>query len=50
MKDKINSINFETNYDIVCNVTSKSWKNNPDNIKRLLFEQICSISAEREYN
>ena len=48
MKDKINSINFEKPiYDIVCNVTSKP-ENNPINIKRLLFEQICSTVRWRE--
>ena len=48
MKDKINSINFKKPiYDIVCNVTSKP-ENNPDNIKKLLFEQICSTVRWRE--
>ena len=48
MKDKIDSINFQKpNFDIVCNVTSKP-ENNPDNIKRLLFDQICSTVRWRE--
>ncbi len=48
MKDKINSTNFtKPSFDIVCNVTSKP-ENNPDNIKRLLVEQICSTVRWRE--
>ena len=48
MKDKIDSINFKKpNYDIICNVTSKP-ENNPDIIKRLLFDQICSTVRWRE--
>ena len=48
MKDKINSVAFQKpNFDIVCNVTSKP-ENNPENIKRLLFEQICSTVRWRE--
>ena len=48
MRDKINSTNFvKPNYDIVCNVTSKP-ENNPENIKRLLIEQICSTVRWRE--
>ena len=48
MQDKINSIDFQKpNFDIVCNVTSKP-ENNPKNIKRLLFEQICSTVRWRE--
>ena len=48
MKDKINSVNFKKPiFDIVCNVTSKS-ENNPEDIKRLLVEQICSTVRWRE--
>ncbi len=48
MKDKINSTNFsKPNFDIVCNVTSKP-ENNPENIKKLLIEQICSTVRWRE--
>ena len=48
MKDKINSTNFKKpNFDIVCNVTSKP-ENNPENIKRLLVEQIYSTVRWRE--
>ncbi len=48
MKDKINSTNFvKPNFDIVCNVTSKP-ENNPENIKKLLVEQICSTVRWRE--
>ena len=42
MKDKINSINFKKpNYEIVNNVTSKP-ESNPEIIKKLLVDQICS--------
>ena len=48
MQDKINSTNFEKpNFDIVCNVTSKP-ENNPESIKKLLVEQICSTVRWRE--
>ena len=48
MKDKINSTNFKKpNFDIVCNVTAKP-ENNPDNIKKLLIEQIYSSVRWRE--
>jgi len=48
MKDKINSTNFsKPSFDIVCNVTSKP-ENNPENIKNLLIEQICSTVRWRE--
>ncbi|MFL2852813.1 MAG: ACP S-malonyltransferase [Candidatus Pelagibacter sp.] len=48
MKDKINSVNFKKpNFDVVCNVTSKP-ENNPENIKKLLVEQICSTVRWRE--
>ena len=48
MKDKISSVNFKKPvFDIICNVTSKS-ENNPDNIKRLLVEQIFSTVRWRE--
>ena len=48
MKDKINSINFKKPiFDVVCNVTSKP-ENNPEDIKRLLVEQICSTVRWRE--
>ena len=38
---------MKPNFDIVCNVTSKP-ENNPENIKRLLIEQICSTVRWRE--
>ena len=48
MKDKINSTNFKKpNFEIVCNVTSKP-ENNPENIKKLLIEQIYSSVRWRE--
>jgi len=48
MKDKINSVDFQKpNFDVVCNVTSKPEKN-PENIKKLLVEQICSTVRWRE--
>ena len=48
MKDKINSINFKKPiFDVVCNVTSKP-ENKPEDIKRLLVEQICSTVRWRE--
>ena len=48
MKDKINSIDFKKPiYDIVSNVTSKP-ENNPENIKKLLVEQIFSTVRWRE--
>ena len=48
MKDKINSTNFnKPSFDIVCNVTAKP-ENNPENIKKLLIEQICSTVRWRE--
>ncbi|RPG94233.1 MAG: [acyl-carrier-protein] S-malonyltransferase, partial [Candidatus Pelagibacter sp. TMED253] len=48
MKDKINAVNFKKPiFDIVCNVTSKP-ENNPENIKKLLVEQICSTVRWRE--
>ena len=48
MKDKINSIHFtKPTFDVVCNVTSKP-ENDPNNIKRLLIEQICSTVRWRE--
>ncbi len=48
MKDKINSVNFKKPiFDVVCNVTSKP-ENNPEDIKRLLVEQICSTVRWRE--
>ncbi len=48
MKNKINFVDFQKpDFDIVCNVTSKP-ENNPENIKRLLFEQICSTVRWRE--
>ena len=48
MKDKINSVNFEKPvFNIVSNVTSKP-ENNPENIKKLLIEQICSTVRWRE--
>ncbi len=48
MREKINSTNFKKPiFNIVCNVTSKA-ENNPDDIKRLLIEQICSTVRWRE--
>ena len=48
MKDKINSVNFKKPiFDVVCNVTSKP-ENNPEDIKKLLIEQICSTVRWRE--
>jgi len=48
MEEKINSINFEKpKFDVVCNVTSKP-ENNPENIKKLLIDQICSTVRWRE--
>ncbi len=48
MKDKINSTVFEKpSFNIVCNVTSKP-ENNPENIKKLLVEQIYSTVRWRE--
>ena len=48
MKDKINSVNFKKpTFDVVCNVTSKP-ENNPENIKKLLIDQICSTVRWRE--
>ena len=48
MKDKINSVNFEKPvFNIVSNVTSKP-ENNPEKIKKLLIEQICSTVRWRE--
>ena len=48
MKDKINSIKFKKPiFDIVCNVTSKP-ENNPEDIKKLLVEQIFSTVRWRE--
>ena len=48
MKSKINSVNFKKPlFDIVCNVTSKT-ENNPEKIKKLLIDQICSTVRWRE--
>ena len=48
MKEKINSINFNKPiFEIICNVTSKP-ENNPENIKKLLVDQICSTVKWRE--
>jgi [acyl-carrier-protein] S-malonyltransferase len=48
MKDKINSVNFKKPiFDVVCNVTSKP-ENKPEEIKKLLVEQICSTVRWRE--
>ena len=48
MKEKIFSIEFKKpKFDIVSNVTSKP-ENNPDIIKKLLIEQICSTVRWRE--
>ncbi len=48
MKDKINSVNFKKpKFQIVCNVTSQP-EDNPENIKKLLIDQICSSVRWRE--
>ena len=48
MKDKIYSVDFKKPiFDIVCNVTSKP-ENDPENIKKLLIEQIYSTVRWRE--
>ena len=48
MKDKIDSVDFKKPiFDIVSNVTSKP-ENNPNDIKKLLIEQICSTVRWRE--
>ena len=48
MHDKISSVNFQKpNFDIVSNVTSVPEKN-PENIKKLLVDQICSTVRWRE--
>ena len=48
MRDKINSVDFKKPiFDVVCNVTSKS-ENKPEDLKRLLIEQICSTVRWRE--
>jgi len=48
MKDKINSVDFKKPiFDVVCNVTSKP-ENNPQDIKKLLVEQIFSTVRWRE--
>ena len=48
MKNKINSVDFKKPiFDIVCNVTSKP-ENNPENIRKLLIEQIYSTVRWRE--
>ncbi len=48
MKEKIELTNFKKpNISVVCNVTSKP-QNNPEDIKKLLVEQICSTVRWRE--
>ena len=48
MKEKIELTNFKKpNINVVCNVTSKP-QNNPEDIKKLLVEQICSTVRWRE--
>ena len=48
MKEKINLVNFtKPKFDIVSNVTSKP-ENNPEDIKKLLVDQICSTVRWRE--
>ncbi len=48
MKDKIYSVDFKKPiFDVVCNVTSKP-ENDPENIKKLLIEQIYSTVRWRE--
>ena len=48
MKDKIDSVDFKKPiFDVVCNVTSKP-ENNPEDIKKLLVEQIYSTVRWRE--
>ena len=45
---EINLVNFKKPiFDVVCNVTSKP-ENNPEDIKKLLVEQICSTVRWRE--
>ena len=48
VKEKINSVDFKKPlFDIICNVTSQS-ENDPEKIKKLLIEQICSTVKWRE--
>ena len=48
MEEKINLINFkQPEFDIICNVTTKAERN-PENIKKLLVDQICSTVRWRE--
>jgi [acyl-carrier-protein] S-malonyltransferase len=48
MKEKINSVIFKKPiFDIICNVTSRP-ENNPENIKKLLIDQISSTVRWRE--
>ena len=48
MKDKILSVEFKKPlFDIICNVTAQP-ENNPDVIKKLLVDQICSTVRWRE--
>ena len=48
MREKINSVEFKKpDFDIVSNVTSEP-ENNPEKIKKLLVEQICSTVRWRE--
>ena len=48
MKEKINLVEFKQPiFDIICNVTASQEKN-PENIKKLLVEQICSTVKWRD--
>ena len=49
MKDKINNINFEKpNFEIVINNVTANPENNPENIKKMLVDQIFSSVKWRE--
>ncbi len=48
MKEKINLVEFKQPiFDIICNVTASQEKN-PENLKKLLIEQICSTVKWRD--
>ncbi len=48
MKEKINLVEFKKPFfDIICNVTASQEKN-PENLKKLLIEQICSTVKWRD--
>ena len=49
MEDKINSTKFEKpNFEIICNVSTNP-ENNPENLRKLLIEQIYSHEMERKH-